>query len=248
MPLGPDRDRAVRDVADLVPRRERRRLGRAVHVQEATGRSRPQHVAHPARLDRLAAEEHGPAVPERGGNLARDGVEQRGRHEDRRHALGLERRGERAWSDRRRLRNRHDRRPVEKRAPELEGRRVERRIGELRNAIAGAELDDEAAWCDRDGVLDVGERGRLRLTLRNVGIDTLTATTGTLFSTTPGVMVLNPLLTFSPSQPFANATAQAQLSLTGLTAPTNRWRSACGIVRRKRGQDWRVQFVPVKAN
>lgn len=86
--------------------------------------------------------------------------------------------------------------------------------------FVSAELDDEAAWCDRDGVLDVGERGRLRLTLRNVGIDTLTATTGTLFSTTPGVMVLNPLLTFTPSQPFANATAQAQLSLTGLTAPT----------------------------
>ncbi|MDP1827466.1 MAG: myxosortase-dependent M36 family metallopeptidase [Archangium sp.] len=86
--------------------------------------------------------------------------------------------------------------------------------------FVSAELDDEAAWCDRDGVLDVGERGRLRLTLRNVGIGTLIATTGTLSTTTPGVTIINPTVPFTSSQPFANATGQAQVSLTGFTAPT----------------------------
>jgi large repetitive protein len=86
-------------------------------------------------------------------------------------------------------------------------------------AFVGATLDDEAQYCDRDGVLDVGERGRLTLTLRNLGVTTLTATTGTLSSPTPGVTFANPTVTFSAAQPFASSTATTQVSLTGITAP-----------------------------
>ena len=86
--------------------------------------------------------------------------------------------------------------------------------------FVSAELDDEAFYCDRDGVLDVGERGRLRLTLRNIGVDTLTATTGTITSTTPGVSLTNPTVTFTSSQPFGQATATTEVRVTGLTAPT----------------------------
>lgn len=82
-----------------------------------------------------------------------------------------------------------------------------------------AELDDEGLYCDRDGVLDVGERGRLRVTLKNVGLNGLTATTATITSTTPGVTIVTPTLTFPSSLPFAPTTAQTEIVLTGLTAP-----------------------------
>ncbi|MDP2269894.1 MAG: myxosortase-dependent M36 family metallopeptidase [Archangium sp.] len=82
-----------------------------------------------------------------------------------------------------------------------------------------ATLDDEASYCDRDGVLDQGESGFLNVTLRNTGFDALTATTGTITSTTPGVVVSPPSLTFTNSQPWGQATAQTQVLLNGVAAP-----------------------------
>lgn len=83
-----------------------------------------------------------------------------------------------------------------------------------------ATLDDEANYCDRDGVLDQGESGFLNVTIRNTGIDALTATTGMITSTTPGVVVFPPSLTFTSSQPWGLATAQTRVLLTGIAAPT----------------------------
>ena len=68
-------------------------------------------------------------------------------------------------------------------------------------------------------MLDVGERGRLRLLLRNAGINPLTAITGTITTTSPGVTIVTPNLTFGAVQPFALATTEAEVTLSGLTAP-----------------------------
>ncbi len=84
----------------------------------------------------------------------------------------------------------------------------------------GADLSDETSWCDRDGVLDVGERGLLQVMLRNVGYAPLTATTGTLTTTTPGVTILNPTLTFPTSRPYGTTLATTTLTLAGISAPT----------------------------
>ncbi len=85
--------------------------------------------------------------------------------------------------------------------------------------FASATLDDDDVLCDRDGVLDVGERGTLSVTLRNVGLDALTATTATVTANVPGVTIAP--LTFATTQPLATATAQTFISLPGtLTAPT----------------------------
>lgn len=86
--------------------------------------------------------------------------------------------------------------------------------------FVGATLDDEARYCDRDGVLDAGELGNLRLTLRNTGVTTLSATTGRLSSQTSGVIFLNPNVTFSSALPFAQSTGSTQVALVAVTAPT----------------------------
>jgi hypothetical protein len=58
-------------------------------------------------------------------------------------------------------------------------------------SFEGATLDDTVISCDHDGVLDTGETGHLTLTLHNIGLNTLTATTGTVTSSTPGVSFPN---------------------------------------------------------
>ncbi|MEW5737675.1 MAG: myxosortase-dependent M36 family metallopeptidase [Myxococcota bacterium] len=83
-----------------------------------------------------------------------------------------------------------------------------------------ATLDDEVFYCDRDGALDSGERGRLRITLKNTGFGALTATTGTITSMTPGVAITGSSLTFPTSQPYGTTTAEAVVELTGVTAVT----------------------------
>ena len=136
-----DRDRRALRVlcAHLVPRRERRRLGRAVDVQESPRWSRVQHVADPARLDRLAAEQDLAAARERVGDLSRHRVEKRGREKQRRDAVLAQRRRERARRERRGPVDRNECRAVQQRAPDLERRRVERRIGEVGDDVVRAE-------------------------------------------------------------------------------------------------------------
>jgi hypothetical protein len=52
-------------------------------------------------------------------------------------------------------------------------------------------LDDSVANCDADGTLDTGEYGKLTVAIKNVGSTTLTNTTATIASTTPGVSFPN---------------------------------------------------------
>ena len=64
-------------------------------------------------------------------------------------------------------------------------------------AFVSATLNDEAFYCDRDGILDVGERGRLRVSLKNTGFSSLSAVTATLTTTLPGVTITPSTLTFA---------------------------------------------------
>ncbi len=41
--------------------------------------------------------------------------------------------------------------------------------------VIGATVDDSVQWCDRDGLLDAGERGLLTITARNLGTSTMSA-------------------------------------------------------------------------
>lgn len=71
----------------------------------------------------------------------------------------------------------------------------------------GATLDDGVASCDGDGILDGGEVGHLVVTLKNVGSTTLTATTATVSSATPGVSFpAGNAISFPPSEPAATTT------------------------------------------
>ncbi|MCC6334141.1 MAG: myxosortase-dependent M36 family metallopeptidase [Myxococcales bacterium] len=83
-----------------------------------------------------------------------------------------------------------------------------------------ATLDDEVFYCDRDGTLDSGERGRLRVTLKNTGLGALSATTGTISTSTPGVTITGGALSFPSSQPFGTVTAEATVALAGAAAVT----------------------------
>lgn len=84
--------------------------------------------------------------------------------------------------------------------------------------LASATLDDEVLYCDRDGVLDVGEQGRLRLTIRNTGVGTLAATTATVTTNLTGAMVGS--FTFPSVAPLQTATAEATVRLPTLQQPT----------------------------
>lgn len=80
-------------------------------------------------------------------------------------------------------------------------------------AFVSATLDDEAFYCDRDGLLDVGERGRLRVTLKNVGFAALSGVTATVSTTLAGVTVTPSTLTFGAFDSFTTATAEAVVTL-----------------------------------
>ncbi|MGV3624048.1 MAG: myxosortase-dependent M36 family metallopeptidase [Archangium sp.] len=84
--------------------------------------------------------------------------------------------------------------------------------------LVSASLDDEAFFCDHDGTLDVGEQGRLRLTIRNTGADTLMATTATVTTNLPGATVGT--FTFPSVAPLQTATAEATVQLPTLMQPT----------------------------
>ncbi|MBL8913410.1 MAG: myxosortase-dependent M36 family metallopeptidase [Archangium sp.] len=88
-------------------------------------------------------------------------------------------------------------------------------------AFVGAQLldDDSVEYCDRDGVLDVGEKGRLRITLRNTGYGDLTMLTANLTSSTNGVVITPATLTFPTLAPFQSATVDTAVRLpAGLTS------------------------------
>ncbi|MBL8952485.1 MAG: myxosortase-dependent M36 family metallopeptidase [Myxococcaceae bacterium] len=80
--------------------------------------------------------------------------------------------------------------------------------------IVSVALDDSVNGCDRDGYLDTGETGRLTVTVKNVGIGLLSATTGTVRTTAAGVTLSNGgALSFGNIPPFGTATASVEVSL-----------------------------------
>lgn len=80
-------------------------------------------------------------------------------------------------------------------------------------------VTDDDVYCDRDGVLDVGERGVLRVTARNFGADPLSTITAVVTSDLPG-LTLAPLA-FPALAPLGTATAETPIELpASVTAPT----------------------------
>jgi hypothetical protein len=80
-------------------------------------------------------------------------------------------------------------------------------------------LDDSVASCDADGVLDAGEYGKLTVVIKNVGSATLTGTTATIGSTTPGVTFPNGTsINFPSSDPLSSVASQITVSLDPGTA------------------------------
>ena len=74
--------------------------------------------------------------------------------------------------------------------------------------------------CDGDGILDSGEVGRVVVTLRNVGKDTVTGVTGTVASSDTGISFPDgPALTFPSIAPGATGVAGAKIALAGVTTP-----------------------------
>ncbi len=75
--------------------------------------------------------------------------------------------------------------------------------------FVSATLVDDVRSCDTDGVLDVGERGHLRVTLKNTGFTTLTGTTVAVTGAT-----LTPVTLAVPAlEPFQVATVETVVKL-----------------------------------
>jgi large repetitive protein len=85
--------------------------------------------------------------------------------------------------------------------------------GEL--VLEGATLDDSIGACDNDGILDVGESGRVTFTLRNSGSKSLVATTAVISSSDPDVLFpAGTALSLPPSAPFDTFSTSVEVRLT----------------------------------
>jgi hypothetical protein len=81
--------------------------------------------------------------------------------------------------------------------------------------VLSARLDDSAGGCDQDGILDVGEQGRLTVSVKNVGATPLASFTGQV--TAPGfALPSGNALSFPATEPGGTATATLPV---GLLAP-----------------------------
>lgn len=81
--------------------------------------------------------------------------------------------------------------------------------------ISAALVDDERSCDSGDGLLDNGERGRLRITVRNEGAVTLDATTATIASTNANVAIDDSTIEFADIPPFQTREASAVVTLAG---------------------------------
>ncbi|MBV9493545.1 MAG: M36 family metallopeptidase, partial [Acidobacteria bacterium] len=78
----------------------------------------------------------------------------------------------------------------------------------------GASLNDSVSNCDGDGVLDSGERGKVTLTLRNVGNGAVGNLTGTVSTSTPGVTFpAGTAISFPAVDPFGTTSASIDVAL-----------------------------------
>jgi|GEM_PF-543808 len=81
------------------------------------------------------------------------------------------------------------------------------------STLSGVTLDDSVNSCDGDGILDSGETGNLAISLRNIGVLPLAATTGTVTSSTPGVSFPSGgNVAFSPFGPQSIGTASVEVA------------------------------------
>ncbi|HEY0372455.1 MAG TPA: M36 family metallopeptidase, partial [Thermoanaerobaculia bacterium] len=79
---------------------------------------------------------------------------------------------------------------------------------------ASTTLDDSVANCDNDGALDSGEYGKLTVAIKNVGSVSLTNTTATVASTTPGVSFPNGTgISFPSADPLSTVSANITVAL-----------------------------------
>jgi hypothetical protein len=84
--------------------------------------------------------------------------------------------------------------------------------------FVSASLDDTVASCDKDGVLDDVEVGRLTVTVKNTGLGPLGSSTATISSTNPHVSFTNGgLISLPASQPFQTVAASVNVELSGAT-------------------------------
>src|SRR5262245_41492711 len=139
-PSDRDRRRRLGHSLDSVPRRERGVFCRAIYMQETLRSSGPKDRPDPLRIARLASEEQISQPPKRRWHLARHLIEERGRQKESADALALDGSRKVPWGEQHVLRNSHKGRTVQQGAPNLEGGRIERGIGNLRHMIVWTEL------------------------------------------------------------------------------------------------------------
>ncbi|HYI03088.1 myxosortase-dependent M36 family metallopeptidase [Hyalangium sp.] len=91
--------------------------------------------------------------------------------------------------------------------------------------VVSIRLDDSSTACDADGVLDVGETGRLAVTVRNTGGSPLSAFSGTITASGATAAIQFPAgntLSFPALQRSGTATAFVQVRLASVTGATPR--------------------------
>src|SRR5205814_1214877 len=82
--------------------------------------------------------------------------------------------------------------------------------------VVSAQLSDDVASCDSDGVLDNGETGRLMITLKNQGPNNVNDVTLTVTSSNPHVTFpQGNVLYFPPVQKNGVSTGSIQVALNG---------------------------------
>jgi len=87
--------------------------------------------------------------------------------------------------------------------------------------VLGVRLDDSVTGCDKDGVLDLGETGRLSVTVRNTGVTALEPFAATVTSDSTTATLAFPdgtQLSFPRLAPNQTATASLKVGLTAVMA------------------------------
>jgi large repetitive protein len=88
-------------------------------------------------------------------------------------------------------------------------------------SFVSAEIVDGSINCDSDGVLDNGETAKLKVRVRNTGFGNLSATTGTVSTTSSVVSFPNgATINFPASKPFETVEGTVDVSMSGANGPT----------------------------
>ncbi|MCP3161426.1 myxosortase-dependent M36 family metallopeptidase [Myxococcus sp. QH3KD-4-1] len=100
--------------------------------------------------------------------------------------------------------------------------------------VVSITLDDSSIGCDKDGVLDAGETGKLKVTVRNAGAGSLSGVSGTLTfnGSSPGVVGTfsnGATLSFGNIAQGATATATVDVALTAAPAQASGALAVLGV-------------------